>query len=57
MSDYCTPLQRSLAKTVQRTAAEVPKTSKEKQAAKRAQDMPPPSRETRLRGGAPFGKR
>jgi hypothetical protein len=55
--DCYTDVERQLTKTVERTPDDIPKTSKEKQASKRAQDMPPPSRQTRFRGNPIFGKR
>jgi len=54
---YNSPVERQLTRTVERTPDDIPKTTKEKQASKRAQDMAPPSRETRFRGCPPFGKR
>ena len=56
--DECkSDVERGITNTEQRTPDDIPKTTKEKQAAKRAQDMPEPSRETRFRGQPPWGKR
>jgi len=50
-------LEQDIADTVERRADKVPKTTKEKQASKRAKDMPPPSMETRQRGMPRWGAR
>jgi hypothetical protein len=57
-NDECySDVERGITSTEQRTPDDIPNTTKEKQASKRAQDKPDPSRETRFRGQAPWGKR